>query len=108
ETQGYAAKTIHNRLLIVCFLLKKYGVLNPTKLVDMPTIEEEPAEPYTGEQLDSLFAYFDREGLEEAKQRYQFFLGSSLREREVMFSEWDDIDFTKGTIRVHAKKDVGF
>lgn len=25
-----------------------------------------------------------------------------------MFAEWDDIDFSKGTIRVHAKKDVGF
>jgi integrase len=50
----------------------------------------------------------DREGLEEEKQRYKFFLGSSLREKEVMFGEWDDIDFTRGTFRVHAKKDVGF
>jgi len=108
ETEGYADKTIHNRLLIVCFLLKKFGVMNPTKLVDLPTIEEEPAEPYTREQLDALFTYFDKKGLGEAKQRYQFFLDSSLREREVMFTEWGDIDFTKGTVRVHAKKDVGF
>jgi integrase len=50
----------------------------------------------------------DREGLHEEKERYKFFLGSSLREKEVTFAEWDDIDFAKGTIRVHAKKEVGF
>ena len=102
-----APKTIKNRLLIVCFLLKKNGIQNSTKLVEMPTIEEEVPEPYTREQIESLFAYLDREGLQEEKQRYKFFLGSSLREKEVMFAEWHDIDFTKGTIRVHAKKDVG-
>jgi len=108
EEQGFAPKTIKNRLLIVCFLLKKNGVQNSTKLVEMPTIEEEVPEPYPREQVDALLAYMDREGLEEEKQRYKFFLGSSLREKEVMFAEWDDIDFTRGTIRVHAKKDVGF
>jgi hypothetical protein len=60
----------------------------------MPTIEEEVPEPYTREQIESLFAYLDREGLQEEKQRYKFFLGSSLREKEVMFAEWDDIDLT--------------
>jgi integrase len=108
ETERFAARTIRNRLLIVCFLLKKNGVMNSTKLVDMPTIDEEIPEPYSKEQLDALFAYLDRKGLEEEKQRYKFFLGSSLREREVMFAEWHDLDFVKGTIRVHAKKDVGF
>jgi len=108
EKEGFAARTIRNRLLIVCFLLKKNGVANSTKLVEMPTIEEEIPDPYTREQLDALFEYLDRGGLKEEKQRYKFFLGSSLREREVMFAEWDDLDFDKGTIRVHGKKDVGF
>ena len=108
EQEGLAAKTIRNRLLIVCFLLKKNGIQNSTKFVEMPVIEEEVPEPYTREQIDALFAYLDREGLEEEKQRYKFFLGSSLREKEVMFAEWDDIDFTNGTIRVHSKKAVGF
>ena len=108
EKEDFAPKTIKNRLLIVCFLLKKNGIQNSTKLVDLPTTEEEIAEPYTREQVDALFAYFDRQGLAEEKQRYRFFLGSSLREREVMFTEWDDIDFDKGTVRVHAKKDEGF
>ena len=108
EKESLAAWTIRNRLLIVCFLLKKNGIANSTKLVEMPTIEEEIPEPYTREQLDDLFAYLDREKLGEEKLRYKFFLGSSLREREVMFAEWDDIDFDKGTIRVHAKQDVGF
>jgi integrase len=108
EQEGFAATTIRNRLLIICFLLKKNGIQNSTKLVEMPTIEEEVPEPYTKEQIDSLFAYIDSEGLHEEKERYKFFLSSSLREKEVTFAEWDDIDFTKGTIRVHAKKEVGF
>jgi len=108
EMEGFAARTIRNRLLIVCFLLKKNGIANSTKLVEMPTIEEEIPEPYTREQLDALFEYLDQGGLDEEKQRCKFFLGSSLRERAVMFAEWDDLDFAKGTIRVHAKKDVGF
>jgi integrase len=108
EKEGFAARTIRNRLLIVCFLLKKNGIANSTKLVEMPTIEEEIPESYTREQLDALFEYLDRGRLEEEKQRYKFFLGSSLREREVMFAEWDDIDFDKGTIRDRAKRDVGF
>jgi len=102
EKEGFAARTIRNRLLIVCFLLKKNGIANSTKLVEMPTIEDEIPEPYTREQLEALFEYLDLGRLEEEKQRYKFFLGSSLREREVMFAEWDDLDFDKGTIRVHA------
>jgi len=108
ERESFAARTIKNRLLIVCFLLKKNGIANSTKLVELPTIEEEIPEPYTREHMDALFEYLDRQGLDEEKQRYKFFLGSSLREKEVMFAEWDDLDFDKGTIRVHAKKDVGF
>jgi integrase len=108
EKEDFAPKTIKNRLLIVCFLLKKNGIQNSTKLVEMPTIEDEVAEPYTRQQLDALFVYFDRQGLEEENQRYRFFLGSSLREREVMFTQWDDINFERGTVRVHAKKDMGF
>jgi hypothetical protein len=47
EKEDFAPKTIKNRLLIVCFLLKKNGIQNSTKLVELPTIEDEVAEPYT-------------------------------------------------------------
>ena len=47
EKDGFAARIIRNRLLIVCFLLKKNGIANSTKLVEMPTIEEEIPEQYT-------------------------------------------------------------
>jgi integrase len=108
ERESYAARTIENRLLIVCFLLKKNGIANSTKLVELSTIEEEIPEPYTREHMDAPFEYLDPQGLDEEKQRYKCFLGSSLRKREVMFAEWDDLDFDEGIIRVHAKKDVGF
>src|SRR5712691_4325088 len=65
EKEGFAARTIRNRLLIVCFLLKKCGIANSSKLVEMPTVEEEIPEPYTREQLDALYAYLDCRGREE-------------------------------------------
>jgi hypothetical protein len=40
EQEGLAPKTIKNRLLIVCFLLKKNGIQNSTKLVEMPQLKK--------------------------------------------------------------------
>ena len=38
----------------------------------------------------------------------RFFLGLGMREREVMFAAWQDIDFEKGLFKVTEKPDVGF
>ena len=108
EDEDYAPKTIHNRLLIVCFLLKHFaketGVTYPTKLVKMPRLQKVTAKPYSSEELKKLFGEMEA----EEYIRYLFFVHSGCREQEVQYAEWDDIDFDEGTYTVRPKKDVGF
>jgi integrase/recombinase XerD len=104
EAQAYAGKTIDTRLNIVFFLLKKNGIRARIPRDEMPVIEEEPAVPYTEEELEKLFAAMNA----EETIRYKFFLGSGCREKEVTFASWQDINWEKGEYHVRRKDDVGF
>lgn len=104
KREGYAPKTIDTRLNIVYFLLKKNGVEARIPRDEMPTVDEHPAKPYKPEELDRLFAAMDTEEF----LRYQFFLGTACREREVAFASWEDIDWAEGTYHVCSKSDVDF
>lgn len=104
EREGYAPKTIDTRLNVVFFMLKdnKISARIPAKY--MPTVEEEPAEPYTEDELGKLFVAMKP----EQAIRYKFFLGSGCRDREVSYAAYKDIDFAKNTYTVRQKPDVGF
>src|SRR5579862_2987205 len=102
--KGLSPKTAHTRLLTVTFLLKKNGFKNPLAWDEFPTFEVEAAVPYSPDELKKLFAAMDP----EEKLRYRFFLGSGLREAEVTYCAWSDLDLSKGTVTVRAKPDVKF
>jgi integrase/recombinase XerD len=104
QKQGLAPKTQHTRLLTVTFLLKKNGLKNQLPWDEFPVFEVEPAVPFTPEELKKVFAAMDA----EEKIRYRFFLGTGLREGEVTYTAWPDLDLTKGTVTVRPKADVGF
>jgi integrase/recombinase XerD len=104
ENEGFAGKTIDTRLNVVYFLLKKNG--SPVRLPkdEMPTVEEEPAVPFSDEEIEKLLAAMNA----EEKIRYKFFLGTACRDREVTFAAWNDVNFEKKTFTVRSKPDVGF
>jgi integrase/recombinase XerD len=104
EANGLSGKTRHNRLMTVFFLLKKNDMKNPFPWDEMPTIEEEPAVAYSSDELDKLFAEMNA----GEKLRYNFFLGSGCRDKEVTYASWKDLDFERGTYHVRRKEDVGF
>jgi len=104
EQRSYAGKTIDTRLNILYFLLKKNAIAARLPKDEMPTIEEEPATPYSEEELKKLFAAMD----EEEKIRYKFFLGTGCRDKEVTFASWSDLNLDKGTYTIRSKPDVGF
>jgi integrase len=104
EREGYAGKTVDTRLNIAYFMLKKNGVKARLSRDEMPTVEEEPAVPYSEEELKRLFEAMD----DEARIRYKFFLGTGCRDREVSFAAWHDIDFAKREYHVRRKEDAGF
>lgn len=129
EDQGYAGKTIHTRINIVNFLLKKNGIAARLPKDEMPVVDEEPAVPYSEEELRKLFSAMDKittgttakkanaeivngkaytgPGFGQAA-RYKFFLGTAARDKEVTYAAWSDIDFDKKTYHIRGKKDVGF
>jgi integrase/recombinase XerD len=104
EDKGYAGKTIDTRMNIVFFLLKKNGVVARLPKDEMPTVEEEPAVPYTDDDIEKLLEAMD----EEEKIRYKFFLATGSRDKEVTYASWPDIDWTKSEYHVRSKPDVGF
>lgn len=102
--QGFAGRTIDNRLNMVFFLLKKNGIKARIPRDEMPTVEQETPVPYADEELKKLFDAMD----EEERIRYKFFLGTGCRDKEVTFASWNDINWTKGEFHVRKKDDVGF
>jgi integrase len=102
---GYDARTQHNRVITVLSLLKKNGIRTDFSMKDdLPSYQEEIAQPYTEDALKKLFAAMDA----EEEIRYLVFLGTGCRDKEVTFAAWDDIDFEKKTYHVRAKLDAGF
>jgi integrase len=102
--KGHAGKTQYNRVLTVLFLLKRNAIPNPLPWDDMPTIEEDPAIPYTPDELKAIFAAMD----DEERMRYMFFLGTAARDQEVKYAAWTDIDSHSRIFNIRKKDDVGF
>jgi len=107
DTKAAAPKTVHNKLLAVCFMLRFAGVKNPSHMIEFPTIEEKVAEPYTSEDLSRLFAtmesFYGKNKPHEDTDAFRFFLASACREQEVAHATWADIDWKKNTYTVCAK-----
>jgi integrase/recombinase XerD len=108
KTHQAAPKTLHNKAMVVTFMLKDAGVPNPHKFIKdlLPEIEEEPAEPYTEADLKKLFSVMNNEEC----VRYTFFLVTACREQEVAHARWEDIVKDSKNIphyRVRAKEFVG-
>jgi integrase len=68
---------------------------------DWPRYTEEEPEIYEPEELDKLLAVC---GAEE-RLWYEFFLMTGMREQEVMYTYWSDVNFTASTVGVSHKPD---
>ena len=88
-------KTLQNKLGVIFQMLKAAGVPAPSKLTELPTVEEEIAEPYTKADLKKLFEQMT----DEEMVRYTFFLDTACREKEVAHATWDDIKDGKYIVR---------
>jgi integrase/recombinase XerD len=59
---------------------------------------------YEKDELGKLFAACDA----EERLWYEFFLMTGMREQEVMFTYWSDVNFAASTVRVIHKPDRGW
>jgi integrase len=71
---------------------------------DWPRYTEEEPEVYETEELGKLFAACDV----EERLWYEFFLMTGMREQEVMFTYWSDVNFAASTVRVTHKPHRGW
>jgi integrase/recombinase XerD len=99
-----APRSCWNKFANVMSFLKANGIRGLVKKNDWPRYTEEEPEMYEAEELNKLFAACDA----EERLWYEFFLMTGMREQEVMYTYWSDINFAHATVRVSHKPDRGW
>lgn len=97
-------RTCWNKFSNVMSFLKAQGIRGLAHKQDWPRFTEEEPEIYEPEELKRLFKACDR----EERLWYEFFLMTGMREQEVMYTYWSDINFAAATVRVTHKPDRGW
>ena len=104
DDKEQAPRSCWNKFANVMTFLKAQGIRGVVGKNDWPRYTEEEPEIYEQEELDKLFATCD----EEERLWYEFFLMTGMREQEVMYTYWSDINITAATVRVSHKPDRGW
>lgn len=104
DDKEQAPRTVYNKFEHVMTFLKAQGIRGLVGKNDWPRYTEEEPEIYEQEELDKLFAACDA----EERLWYEFFLMTGMREQEVMFTYWSDVNFTASTAKVTHKPDRGW
>jgi integrase/recombinase XerD len=104
DVKEQAPRTCWNKFANVMSFLKANGIRGLVKKNDWPRFVEEEPEVYEREELDKLFAACDA----EERLWFEFFLMTGMREQEVIYTYWSDVNFTASTVRVSHKPDRGW
>ncbi len=104
DDKDQAPRTCWNKFANVMSFLKANGIRGLVKKNDWPRYTEEEPEIYEQEELDKLLAACD----EEERLWYEFFLMTGMREQEVMYTYWSDVNLAHATVRVSHKPDRGW
>src|ERR1022692_3855367 len=104
DEKEQAPRSCWNKFANVMSFLKAQGVRGLVGKNDWPRFTEEAPEIYEKKELDKLFAACDP----EERLWYEFFLMTGMREQEVMYTYWDDVNFAASTVRVSHKPDRGW
>jgi integrase/recombinase XerD len=97
-------RSVNHKFGIVMSFLKAHGIRGLVDKNDWPRYTEQEPEIYEQEELDKLFAACDP----AERLWFEFFLMTGMREQEVMFTYWSDVNFTASTVRVTHKRDRGW
>jgi len=101
DDKEQAPRSCWNKFANVMSFLKANGIRGLVKKNDWPRYTEEEPEIYEPEELDKLLAACDA----EERLWYEFFLMTGMREQEVMYTYWSDVNFAHATVRVSHKPD---
>jgi integrase/recombinase XerD len=101
EKKSQSPRSVYNKFENVMSFLKAQGIRDLVGKNDRPRFTEEEPEIYDVAELDELFSACDA----EERLWYEFFLMTGMREQEVMYAYWSDINFSAATVRVTHKPD---
>jgi integrase len=104
DEKEQAPRSVYNKFENLMSFLKANGIRGLVGKNDWPRYTEEEPEIYEKKELDKLFAACDP----EERLWYEFFLMTGMREQEVMYTYWDDVNFAASTVRVSHKPDRGW
>ena len=101
DVKEQAPRSCWNKFANVMSFLKANGIRGVVKKNDWPRYTEEEPEIYETEELDKLLLACDV----EERLWYEFFLMTGMREQEVMYTYWSDVNLAQATVRVSHKPD---
>ena len=101
DEKEQAPRSVYNKFENVMTFLKANGIRGLAGKNDWPRYTEEEPEVYEPEELDKLLAACDA----EERLWYEFFLMTGMREQEVMYTYWSDVNVAQATVRVSHKPD---
>jgi integrase len=101
DEKELSPRSVYNKFEVVMTFLKANGIRGLAGKNDWPRYTEEEPEMYEQEELNKLFKACS----EEERLWYEFFLMTGMREQEVMYTYWSDVNFTASTVRVSHKPD---
>ncbi len=104
DEKKQSPRSVYNKFENVMSFLKTQGIRGLVGKNDWPRFVEEEPEVYEREELEKLFAACDA----DERLWYEFFLMTGMREQEVMFTYWTDVNLTSHTVRVSHKPDRGW
>jgi integrase/recombinase XerD len=104
EQKDQSPRSTYNKFENVMTFLKAQGVRGLVGKNDWPRFTEQEPEIYEREDLDALLAGCS----DEERLWFEFFLMTGMREQEVMYTYWADINFNAHTVRVSHKSDRGW
>jgi integrase len=102
--RNLSARTIANHCATLNAFLRRYGDNDKVKKRFVPKGTEKKVRTYAAGELKAIFMAANA----EERILFRFFLRLGIREREVMFAAWRDIDFEHGLFHVTDKPDMGF
>src|SRR6202521_6136706 len=104
DEKEQAPRSVYNKFENLMTFLKAQGIRGLVGKNDWPRFVEEEPEVYEKEELRKLFAACDA----EERLWYEFFLMTGMREQEVMYTYWSDVNVAASTVRVSHKPDRGW
>lgn len=101
DEKKQSPRSVYNKFETVMTFLKANGIRGLMGKNDWPRYTEEEPEMFEHEELDKTFKACNA----EERLWYEFFLMTGMREQEVMYTYWSDVNLTASTVRVSHKPD---